>query len=384
MAFSAVPTPLYPLYMRRDGFDTFTVTVVFAVYAVGVVISLVLAGHVSDWLGRKRVLIPALALQLAAAVLFISAQALPALLVARLLTGLGVGMISATATAHLHELHAAHRPGASAQRFELVSTAVNIGGLGVGPLVAGILSQWVGAPLRVPYLVFAVLLLAAMVAVALVPETVEVPAADRPAYRPQRLSADYPDRAGYVAAAASGFAAFALFGLFTSIAPTFVAVTLHHPARILAGVTVFAVFTCAGGAQMLTNHISTPGKLRLGLSAQALGVVVLVIGMQTANFAAFLVGGMIAGIGAGILFKACIGSVVAMAAPTQRGEALAGLFLMSYLGLIVPVLGIGIASRTFSSTTAMTWFAGVLLVLLAVIARLASPSRRAARKPQHG
>lgn len=219
MAFSTVPTPLYPLYQARDGFSTFTVTIVFAVYAVGVLISLLLTGHVSDWLGRRKVLITALTLELVAAALFLTDQSVPVLLVARLITGLGVGMLTAAATAHLHELHSAHRPSASSQRFEIVSTAANIGGLGFGPLVAGLLAQYLDAPLRLPYLVFGALLLISIVAVALTPETVEKRPV-RPAYRPQRVSADHGDPAGYLAAAAAGFASFAVFGLFTSLAPS--------------------------------------------------------------------------------------------------------------------------------------------------------------------
>ncbi|MER6066341.1 MFS transporter [Streptomyces sp. NPDC001792] len=370
MAFSTVPTPLYPLYMAKDGFSTFMVTVVFAAYAVGVVISLILAGHISDWVGRKKILIPAIGLELIAAVLFLTNTSLPVLLTARLITGLGVGMVTATATAHLHELHSVHRPGASAQRFELVSTAANIGGLGVGPLVAGLLAQWVTGPLRTPYIVFAALLLASIVAIALTPETVEEQFV-RPAYRPQRISVDHGDRAGYTAAAAAGFASFAVFGLFTSVAPGFVAGSLHHPSRALAGLIVFAVFGAAAAAQSLTTRLTTAAKRRLGLLAQAAGVATLVIGMHTANLAAFLVGGIVAGIGAGVLFKASLGTVAALAVPAKRSEALAGLFLISYLGLTAPAVGIGVATRSFSATTVMTWFAGVLLVLLGTVAALA-------------
>jgi MFS family permease len=158
MAFSTVPTPLYPLYQLRDGFSTFTVTVIFAVYVIGVLTSLLLAGQVSDLVGRKKILTVALALELVAAALFVTEPPLSVLLVARLVTGLGVGLgvglLTPTATAHLHDLHEAHRRGASGQRFEIVSTAANIGGLGVGPLVAGILAQYLPAPLRLPYLVF--------------------------------------------------------------------------------------------------------------------------------------------------------------------------------------------------------------------------------------
>jgi MFS family permease len=117
MAFSTVPTPLCPLYQHQDGFTPFTVTVVFAMYAVGVVTSLLFASHVSDWVGRKRVLWTALAVEALAAVFFLAWPALPGLLTARFLTGLGVGMITATATAYLLELHTTHRPAAGRGRL---------------------------------------------------------------------------------------------------------------------------------------------------------------------------------------------------------------------------------------------------------------------------
>lgn len=379
MAFSAVPTPLYPLYQHRDGFSSFVITVVFAVYAVGVVTSLILAGHVSDWVGRKRILIPALALEAVAAVLFLTWPALPGLLVARFVNGLSIGVITATATAHLHELHSASRPGAGHGRFEVVSTAANIGGLGVGPLVAGILAQYVTGPIRTPYVVFGVLLLLAIAAVAVTPETVAEPP-QRPAWRPQTVSAPREDRAGYLAAAVGGFAAFSVFGLFTSLAPGFVAGTLHHPSRLLAGVVVFLVFGAAALAQSTTARLGDGARLVFGLAGTAAGLAVLAAGMEAANLAAFLIGGATAGAGAGVLFKSAVGTVIKAAAPAQRGSALAGLFLISYLGLIVPAIGLGAATLTVAATTAMLWFTGVLLVALAVAGLLARTVLRAARR----
>src|SRR4051812_2487753 len=215
LAFSTVPTPLYPLYQRQDGFTPFTVTIVFAVYAVGVITSLLLAGHVSDWAGRRRILLPALGIEAVAAVLFLTWTALPGLLLARFLTGLGVGMITATATAYLLELHTAHRPTAGRGRFEAVSAAANLGGLGTGTLVAGALAQFAPAPLRTPYVVFLILLALAAVAVVAAPETVVAPAV-RPKYRPQRIRVAGGDRIGYLVAASAAFTSFAVFGLFTS------------------------------------------------------------------------------------------------------------------------------------------------------------------------
>jgi MFS family permease len=384
MAFSTVPTPLYPIYQRQDGFTSFTVTVVFAVYAVGVVTSLLLAGHVSDWVGRKRVLVPALGLEAVAAVLFVAWPALPGLLIARFVTGLGVGMITATATAYLLELHVAHRPHAGRGRFELISAAANLGGLGAGTLVAGALAQFVDAPLRTPYLVFLVLLALSAVAVAATPETVVAPAVT-PRYRPQRIRVAAADRAGYAVAAAGAFAGFAVFGLFTSLAPSFVAGSLHHPGRLLAGLVVFLVFGAAAAAQAGSSLLSPARRFPAGLAAEAAGLVVLGAGMQLSSLALFLVGGAVAGGGAGLLFKSAVGAVAAMAAPAVRGEALAGLFLVAYLGLIGPALGLGIATRFLPATTAMLWFSGLLLTLLgatAIISPRPGPARR--KDPREG
>lgn len=372
MAYSTVPAPLFPLYVAREGFSTFAITVVFAAFAVGVVVSLVLAGHISDWAGRKTVLLPALGLEVVSALLFLTSTSLPVLIVARVVNGLGVGMIAATATAYLHDLHTRHRPDASPRRFEVVSTAANIGGLGVGALVAGVLAQYVSSPLRTPYAVLAVLLVVAVVAVALTPETVErrkVP------YRPQRISADHGDRRAYVVAALGAFASFAVFGVFTSVSPGFVAGELHHPSRLLAGLVVFIVFGGAALAQTATGGLSAAARRAWGLGGQAIGVLLVVAGMCATSFPLFVVGGAVAGIGAGVQFKASIGAVSSAAAPEKRGQALAGLFLIAYLGLSVPSLSIGLATRFLAPTAVMTWFAGVLLVLLGGVAALSRRSR---------
>jgi hypothetical protein len=234
--------------------------------------------------------------------------------------------------------------------------------------VAGLLAQWVSGPLRTPYVVFAVLLAAAIAAVALSPETVRPPLA-RPVYRPQRVSLNQGN--GYLAAVVGAFASFAVFGLFTCVAAGFVAGTLHHPSRALAGLIVFAVFGAAAAAQSLTTRLPLGARRGLGLLAQAAGIVALVAGMRTASLGLFLAGGVVAGVGAGVLFKAAVGSVAALAAPARRGEALAGLFLLAYLGLTVPVIAIGVATLSFATVTVMTWFAGLLLVLLASVALLA-------------
>src|SRR4051794_22777441 len=204
LAFTVVPTPLWALYQRHDGYSTIAVTIAFAAYAFGVIISLFLAGHVSDWLGRRRVLLPAVLLEAVSATLFLTSTGFGVVIVARVLSGLGIGMITATATAPLSDLPARSRPDAGRARGDLVATVANLGGFAFGPIVSGLLAQYVTAPLRTPYLVFLGLLLIAALAVALVPETVAVTTRR---YRPQRVGVPRSARPRYFAAATGAFAA---------------------------------------------------------------------------------------------------------------------------------------------------------------------------------
>jgi MFS family permease len=116
MAFSTVPRPLYGLYRARDHFSLFMVTVIYAVYAVGVVGALLLAGHLSDWYGRRRLLLPSLAIAILSALVFLVSKSLGALLAARLIDGISVGLVVSAATAYLTELDAVGRPEASRAR----------------------------------------------------------------------------------------------------------------------------------------------------------------------------------------------------------------------------------------------------------------------------
>jgi MFS family permease len=132
-----VPSPLYGLYRARDQFSLLMVTVAFAVYAIGVIVALLLGGHLSDLYGRRRLLLPSVGIAIASAVVFLLSKSLPGLLTARLISGIAIGIVASTATAYLAELHAVGRPRAAAQKAQLTASAVNVGGLAVGALVTG-------------------------------------------------------------------------------------------------------------------------------------------------------------------------------------------------------------------------------------------------------
>lgn len=369
MAFAAVPTPLYVLYAQRDGFATTTITLIFAVYAVGVIASLFFAGHLSDRLGRRRLLVPALLLEVIAGLIFITWPALPGLLLGRVLTGVAVGLVSATATAHLADLQRIARPGTARTRADVVATSANLGGIGIGPLISGFLAQYVADPLRVPYMVFEALLLLAILGVAMAPETV-TRAMERPAYRPQRIAVPHAARTAFFVAATAAFTSQAILGLLSSLAPSFLAGTLHQPSHMLAGLAAFLSFAAAALSQILLARLRARRQLGAGLVLASLGVLLVAGAVWLPSLLMFLAGGVLSGAGAGLLFKSSITAVGSLATTGTRGETLAGLFLIAYLGLAGPSLGMGLAAQALGNRTALFLFASVVLATLAGLGRL--------------
>ena len=377
VASSTLPTPLYPLYQRADGFGAFMVTVVFAVYALGVLGALFLGGHVSDWVGRKRMLALGLLFGIASSATFVASAAVPALIAGRVLSGLSVGLVTATATAHLADLHGHARPGRGPRRAEVVATAANLGGLGIGPLISGLLAEYTSSPLVIPYVVSLMLLAVGLAALTFAPETVRRPD-PRPAYRPQRTSVAPEHRHAFSGAATSSIVAFAVFGLFTSLAPVVLASLFDAGSRLTAGLVVLLVFGCAAVAQLPLYRLPARPQLVTGLGVMAVGILALTLAVHLNVLALFLVGGAVAGAGAGITFKGSMTTVLGTAAAHRRGETVAALFLAAYVGLTVPVLGLGIATQVLPVTAALYAFSTALLLALAFagwrIATAPSPS----------
>lgn len=361
MAYSTVPTPLYPLYQQLDHFPVFVITLVFAAYAVGVVLSLFFLGHVSDGVGRRRMLILAVLVSALSAVMFLLWTDVPGLLAARVVNGVSVGILTATATAHLGELRAEARPTEDGIVAASVAGAANLGGLALGPLVGGLFAEFLPDPLTLPHAVFLAVLIVCAIAVSAVPETVDLPAAAR-AYRPQRLSAPAASRAAFVAAGFGAFAGFAVFGLFTSLAPTILAGTFGVPDHLLAGATVFAVFAAAAIGQVLLAGRTRRTQLTVATACCASGLTGIAVGAVGALLPLFVVGGVLAGVGVGVLFTSAIATAASISEPTRRGETLALVFLIAYCGLALPAIAIGVVLTFAPQTLVLLVFAAFTLV----------------------
>jgi MFS family permease len=334
MAFATLPSPLYGLYRLRDGLSPFTITIVYAIWAASTIAALVAVPFIAARIGRRGVLLAAVATMMVAAGELAAWKELPGLLLGRLLTGVSVGMAAGTAITYLIELRLRADPTASPVVARTIGTSVNVGALGIGPLVAGCLAAWVSHPLTLPYLVWIALGAVALVGLAASPET------GAPATAGSPFSVRLPVPAG-----AATLAAFAANGLFAGLSGLFLATTLHRPSHALAGVTLFIVFTAGVLSQLATARLQASHVFALGTISMLVGLVLLVTAVRLANpsLALFLVSGGLIGAGAGAVFKGTTGLVLDGTAPENRVAMTAELLIALFVGLSVPVIGAGVA-----------------------------------------
>ena len=374
MAFATLPSPLYGLYRTRDNLSTLTVTVVYAVFACGAIVALLCERVVVARIGRRGAMLGGVATMMTAAAVIGAWKALPGLLVGRVITGVSVGLAAGTATTYLIELRLQDNPNASVVRARTIGTSVNIGALGVGPLIAGVLAEWTSLPLTLPYVLFIVLGALALVGLAGAPET----GTPNPDAKATLAVAGIPGTA-----AAATIAAFSATGLFAGLSGIFLATTFDRPSHALAGATLFLVFSSGVLSQLATGKVRAPRVLALGVTSMLAGVglIVTAVRLSTPSLVLFLVGGALIGAGAGLVFKGTTGIVLEAAAPEERVAMTSTLIITALFGLSIPVVGAGVAlSQGVSAANTVLGFGtavalGVALSGWALLSRGASGLR---------
>jgi hypothetical protein len=336
MAVATLPSPLYGIYRARDHLSAFTITVVFAIFAAGTIAVLLRDSAIAARIGRRGVMLAAVTTMMVAMGVLAAWKDLPGLLIGRLITGVSVGLAAGTAITYLVELRLRANPKASAVVARTIGTSVTVGALGVGPLIAGCLAQWVTQPLTVSYLVFVALGVVALAGLWFAPETGAPAAASKPAGPGRKVRLPVP-------AAAGTLAAFAANGLFAGLSGLFLATTLHHPSHALSGAALFLLFACGVLSQLVTLPASR--VLALGTISMLAGLVLLVVSVRlsTPNLAMFLIGGALIGAGSGAVFKGTTGIVLGASPPQSRVAMTSDLLVALYVGLSVPVIGAGVA-----------------------------------------
>ncbi len=360
MLGTTLPTPLYVLYQSQWHFTSAIITVIYASYALGVLVSLLLAGRSSDQVGRRPVLATALGLSAASTVVFILAPSLGWLFVGRVLSGLSAGLATGTATAALTEIYS----GSSPRRAAMVATAANMGGLGLGPLIAGLFAEYGPNPTVLVFEVYTAILAVAALGLAVVPETVS--GRQKLNLRFAGLGIPIAGRSEFIAAGVAGFAAFSLLGLFSALAPTFLGGTLHQDNHAVGGVVVFALFAAAVITQLALARFPSRPVVLSGLVTLLVGLALIVAALSQASMALFLVGTVVCGVGVGAVFVGSLSTANRLAPPEIRGRVVSTYFVFCYVGLTIPVIGVGIAAESYGDFRAVLVCSIVLAALSAI------------------
>jgi MFS family permease len=345
MLGTTLPTPLYVIYQAQWHFSSGLTTVIFATYAVGVLAALLLAGRSSDQVGRRPVLAAALAFSVVSTVVFILSPAVGWLFLGRVLSGLSAGLATGTATAAITENYR----GPSPRHASMAATAANMGGLGLGPLIAGLFAQFARfgpsapGPTVLVFEVYLAVLAVAAIGLVFVPETV----GDREKLdlRFTGLGVPSAGRSEFIAAGLAGFAAFSLLGMFTALAPGFLGDVLHVHSHAVGGAVVFALFGTATVTQLVLARFPSRIVITGGLVVFWAGLALVAAGLSQASMALFLAGTIVSGVAVGAVFIGSLSTANRLAPPEIRGQVVSTYFVFAYVGLTIPVIGVGIASQ---------------------------------------
>ncbi|MER5755308.1 MFS transporter [Streptomyces sp. NPDC002088] len=363
MTGTTLPTPLYGLYQEKFGFSELTVTVVYAVYAFGVIGVLLLAGNASDAVGRRPVLLWGLGFAAASAVCFLCATGLGWLYGGRLLSGLSAGLFTGAATAYVMEL----APYGGASRATFVATAANMGGLGCGPLLAGVLAQYAAWPLYLPFAVHLALVACSAAVLLWLAETVRE-RRSLSTVRPQRPSLPTQVRAVFGPAAIASFVGFALFGVFTSVSPAFLAQSLNVHNHAVSGLIVALAFFASTAGQLAVGRVGVGRSLPLGCAGLLTGLALLAGALRWDLLPLVVLSAIVGGGGQGLAFRGALSAVAEASPSDQRAAVISTLFVVAYAGISVPVIGVGILTGPIGLEGAGLVFIACMAVLVSTAA----------------
>ncbi len=358
---AAAPSPLFVVFQHAWGFSSSMLTVAFAIYAIALLISLLVAGSLSDHIGRRPVVLAALVLQAVAMGLFLLAAGIGGLILARVVQGVATGIASGALSAAVVEA----APAAKKRLGALITSVSPLAGLALGALLTGMAVRWTGQPVT---WVFGVLALVFALGAALVlwmPETV-TPRPGALASLVPRVSIPARARAEFARGLPVFVAVWALGGLFLSLAPSL----MHHVFGIDSGVVnglTIAVLSGVGAvAPTLLGGFAAPRPAILGMASLALGLLLLLAALATRSLALFFVGTAVAGIGFGGAFSALVQTLAPLAQSHERGELFAAIFVVSYLAFSLPAMLAGFLVAPLGLLATVEGYAGVLLLVAAV------------------
>ena len=371
-AFGAgVPTPLYGVYQQRFHFDATVLAAIFGSYTVGVLATMLLVAPLSDLIGRKPVLYLGMLLTGLSGVVFIVAHGVADLALARVVSGLAVGATTSTATAAMAGLE----PRRDQHHVARVSVAANFGAVGSGVLLCGVLIVYAPWPELVVYLVLIGVSVAGALAVRALPETVPSrPSGSR--LRSERVRVPATIRLPFWVAAGSLAACYSIYGFFGALAPTAIREALSISNRASSAAIVASLFGLAALVQLGLGQVRDRRALVAGLPILLAGLVGLMLSLPLHSVLVLVGAALTLGVGVGFVYMGSVTLIDRVAPTAMRGEVLSAFFVVGYLALAVPTVGVGLASVQLGFKAAGALFGAALGLFAAVlfIATRATPT----------
>jgi MFS family permease len=360
---SATPSPLYGVYQARWHFSTPVLSLVYATYAIGVLVSLLLVGSLSDQVGRRPVLAWSLLGLLVSAVVFATASSVAWLFAARAVQGLATGGALGAAGAALIDLH----PTADTRTAALVNGVVALGGLGVGALLSSVLVQFLPAPRELPFAVMAAMIALLLVLVRALPEPVS--RAGRVTVRPQRPSIPRETREPFALAALGVVGSWSIAGVYLALGPVLAGHLLHTHGELAGGVSTAALLGSGALAQFAGRNRDNRTLTVAGSVLVAVGMALTATAVAVGSAAFFLLASALAGVGFGLAFMGSLRHLTSAMPADRRAEVMSAFYVVGYLSLALPAVAAGIvASAVGVSETFELFSAGVVVIALVVAA----------------
>lgn len=357
--FTTLPTPLYGDYERQFGFSPLVLTLIYATYVAGTLSMLFVLGRLSDQIGRKPVALMAIVCAIVAAILFAMAQTTFMLFAARLATGIAAGLSSGTMVAWLKQLHGNDE----AKTASLRTVAINVLGLGLGPLLCGMLAEYAPLPLVTPYLVYFALLLALMAGIAFAHDTVDQSRALADVTLKVRIGVPRALRAQFLAPGIANLVLYSMVGFYSALAPSLMAKTLHIASHAVSGALVAELFVMGAVMVYASGRLSSRTAMLLGFVLMLPALGLMMAAETLASLALLIAGTAFGGMALGAGYRGAVEVGNQIAPEDKRAELISMLFVCGNLGLAVPVIGIALLGQVTSPHQADMTFAGVTALL---------------------
>jgi MFS family permease len=359
LASSAAPTPLYAIYQAQWHFTPITTTVVFGVYAIAVLTGLLTLGKLSDHVGRKPVLLIALAVHASSLLIFATASGVPELLSARVVQGLSTGAALGAIGAAMLDMD---------RELGTFANAVAPGmGTASGTILSALAVRFLPDPTHLIYLALIGMLALQAAAIAAMRETVGREPGALASLRPE-ITLPRALRAPVLTAVPVLLAVWALAGLYGALGPALVHTMTGSGDVVLGGLSLFVLAASAVVAIIALRRAAARMVMLAGILALITGVAVTVMAVSQGSVAVFFAGSAIAGAGFGSGFQGGIRTVVPLAAAHQRAGLVSLLYVVSYLGLGVPAVLAGYGVVHAGGLIETTRYYGAAVIALAALA----------------